>query len=316
MERGIIWVFVLFLFNLQEFSSQEKKDSLGRDRDHFYLITHQEGYSYTGKIVSQDEKEIILETKEMGRVVIPKYMVKSIKLLRPEEISEQGEYLATEVFSTRYFITTNGLPIEKGESYIQWNLYGPDFQFGIGKNVGVGIMTSWVGMPVIGTLKYSLKLGDKTSLGLGTLLGTGSWALPDYGIALPFAALTLGDRRTNVNFSAGYGAVVSEGKTDGRFLFSGAAMAKIGKKISIVFDSFIMSAGGTKTVTDENIDPNTGMITSIRREERRSGFALMIPGIRWQLEANKAFQFGFAGLFVKNEFLPMPIPFIQWYRRL
>ena len=314
--KKIVFVLLIVVVMVENAKSQEKRDSLKIKTETIYLIIHQEGYNYTGKIISQDEREIILETKENGKLAIPKYMIKSIKELKPEEVNEKGEYIPSEVFSTRYFITTNGLPIEKGESYIQWNLYGPDFQFGIGKNTGVGIMTSWIGMPVIGTFKYSISLGKKINLGLGTLLGTGSWALPDYGIALPFSALTLGDRRTNVTLSMGYGAVIAEGKTDGRFLLSGAALAKIGKKVSLVFDSFIMTDGGYKTVNDENTDPNTGIVTSISRQEKRAGFALLIPGVRWQLETNKAFQFGFAGLLVKNEFLPVPIPMIQWYRKL
>lgn len=314
--KKIVFVLLIVVVMVENAKSQEKRDSLKIKTETIYLIIHQEGYNYTGKIISQDEREIILETKENGKLAIPKYMIKSIKELKPEEVNEKGEYIPSEVFSTRYFITTNGLPIEKGESYIQWNLYGPDFQFGIGKNTGVGIMTSWIGMPVIGTFKYSISLGKKINFGLGTLLGTGSWALPDYGIALPFSALTLGDRRTNVTLSMGYGAVIAEGKTDGRFLLSGAALAKIGKKVSLVFDSFIMTDGGYKTVNDENTDPNTGIVTSISRQEKRAGFALLIPGVRWQLETNKAFQFGFAGLLVKNEFLPVPIPMIQWYRKL
>lgn len=54
-------------------------------------------------------------------------------------------------------------------------------------------MTSWFGSPIIGSAKYSIPLNENTNLALGTLLGTGSWASPDYGIALPFAALSLGN---------------------------------------------------------------------------------------------------------------------------
>jgi hypothetical protein len=156
-------------------------------------------------------------------------------------------------------------------------------------------MTSWFGVPIIGSAKYSIELGRKTSIGIGTLLGTGSWAEPKFGIALPFGAFTYGDRRNNINLSAGYGAVWSNDGGDGRFLISVAGMKKVGNKVSLVFDSFIVPS----------LDVNTN-----------SGFALIIPGIRLQTESNKAFQFGFAGLIVNGDLVPAPIPMVQWYRKL
>jgi len=195
-------------------------DSTHTDMSKIYIITTYQGGEFVGKIISQDAKEVLIETKDKGQVLIPKYEIKEMKEIQVEEFTKNGDYIPKQVFSTRYFLTTNGLPIEKGESYLQWNLYGPDFEFGVGKNFGLGIMTSWIGMPIIGTAKYSIPLSKKANLAIGTLLGTGSWTAPDFGIALPFTALTLGDRRSNINFSFGYGAVFSDGQSDGRVLMS------------------------------------------------------------------------------------------------
>ncbi|MBA7585367.1 hypothetical protein ES708_27342 [subsurface metagenome] len=258
-----------------------------------YIITTYDGGEFIGKIILQDAKEVLIETKDRGQVSIPKYQIKEMKEVKSGEFSASGEYMPEQIFATRYFITTNGLPISKGESYLLLNLYGPEFQFGVGENFGVGIMTSWLGMPLIGTAKYSIELSEKTNLGIGTLLGTGSWAKPDFGLALPFAVLTFGDRRNNINFSGGYGAIWSNGDSEGNALFSIAGMAKVGKNISLVFDSFIM--------------PNLG--------GNNTGFALLIPGIRIQEKSNKAFQFGFAGLVVDGDLMPFPIPMIQWYKK-
>jgi hypothetical protein len=195
-------------------------------------------------------------------------------------------------------------------------LYGPDFQFGLGKNVGIGVMSTWVGMPIIGTLKYSFSKTEKLHYGFGLLAGTGSWALPEWGMALPFGVVTLGDKKNNINFSAGYGAIIEKGKSDGRFLFSIAGFSKVGKKISLVLDSFIMPAGNYFNEEEINYNPSTGYNETIIVRKRKEGFALIIPGIRWQLDPNKAFQFGFAGLMVNGEAVPAPIPMIQWFRKL
>jgi hypothetical protein len=70
-------------------------------------------------------------------------------------------------------------------------------------------------------------------------------------------------------------------------------MAKVSKKLTVVFDSFIMPP-----------------------DANGSGFALLIPGLRLQTESDKAFQFGFAGIVRGGEAYPIPIPMVQWYRML
>lgn len=309
----ILFFALLFIIS-STLLAQEKQDTI-REKG-IYIITKNDGVIYIGEIVYDNAREVFIKTKKTGDIIIPKYEIKSIVKARETEINKEGELVQSEVFATRYFITTNAIPINKGDSYILWNLYGPDFQFGLGKNVGIGVMSTWVGMPIIGTLKYSISKSEKLHYGFGLLAGTGSWALPEWGMALPFGVVTLGDKKNNINFSAGYGAIIEKGKSDGRFLFSIAGFSKVGKKISLVLDSFIMPAGNYFNEEQINYNPSTGYNETIIVRKRKEGFALIIPGIRWQLESNKAFQFGFAGLMVNGEAVPAPIPMIQWFRKL
>lgn len=304
------------------------------DSSKLYVVVKHDGIEFIGRIISQDAREVLMETPAIGQVIIPKYEIKEIREVQPNEFSATGQYIPNEVFSTRYFITTNGLPIEKGESYIQWNLYGPDVQFGVAKNFGVGIMTTWVACPIIASAKYSIKLSNKTSLGLGTLLGTGSWTAPEFGLALPFAALTFGDRKANITFSAGYGAVTykryeydvltgqgaSRKHSESRMLMSTAFMFKVGPKVSFVFDTFIVPKGRSYYTTEyvPTYNPTTGIYESTPRtvKKDRNGFALIVPGIRWQMDHKRAFQFGFSGIKASGEWLPMPVPMVQWFRKI
>lgn len=257
-----------------------------------YLITTAEGNEFLGTIVYQDAKEVIIETKNMGKVSIPKFQIKELKEVQSKEISAGGEYIPEQRFATRYFITTNGLPLEKGENYVLWNIYGPDMQFSISDHFGVGIMTSWVGIPIIGTAKYSFNLGKNTNMAIGTLLGTGSWSNPEFGLVVPFTALTFGDRRTNINFSGGYGAVWTKDKSEGRALLSIAGMATVSKKASLVFDSFIIPSSGSS-----------------------KSFALFIPGIRIQTSKGKFFQYGFAAMLDDGKIQSGIFPMIQWFQK-
>jgi hypothetical protein len=130
-------------------------------------------------------------------------------------------------------------------------------------------------------------------MALGGLLGWGTWIEPSFGLALPYAALTFGDRRSNISFSGGYGAVFWEGDVNGRTLLSVAGMTKVGKKVSLVFDSFI-------------VPPTTGL----------DGAGILIPGLRLQTASNRTFQFGFGILYAEGEIVPVPIPFVQLFRKL
>jgi len=299
-----------------------------------YLVTKFDGAEFLGTIKSYDAHELLISTENVGDVFIPKHVIKEIREVNPELYKE---FSGEELFATRYFITTNGLPIKKGDNYIQWNLYGPDFQFGIAKNFGIGIMTSWIAIPIIANAKYSIKLGKNANMALGVLMGTGSWAYPDYGGILPFASLTYGNRKNNLTFSAGYGDIFysetqynPKNNTDykakfneGRVLFSIAGMLKINNKVSLVFDSFISPWGPERSYT-EWIDTNPWNVNEehvynwvpTTRTERSPNLAIILPGIRWQLDPKKAFQFGFTGLYFDNEFVPFPVPMVQWYLKL
>lgn len=307
-----------------------------------HKVVKQNGVAFTGRILSQDARELLIETEDLGLVYIPKHEIREIIEIKAGEMAITGG-----LFSTRYFLTTNGFSIKKGDNYVQWNLFGPDFQFGVADNLSLGIMTSWVGMPIIGTAKYSFRINKDFCGGVGFLGGTGSWAFPEFGLLLPFGFVTLGNRVNNLNFSAGYGAlfqersetiytivnVPAEGSTnsytsetntysmgEGRPLLSLAGMFRLNNKFSFVFDTFIMLAGKERTETSLNQTYNeaTGLVTWYLTSQKikPDPFMVLSPGLRFQATENSSFQFGFTGVHVEGEFLPVPIPMVQWFRKI
>jgi hypothetical protein len=271
--------------------AQTAQDTVATTAGKIYLITKFDGIKYTGRLIKMDAREVLIATSTVGELIIPKHEIKEMRLLKDEELSSTGSYLPEEPFATRYFISTNGLPVKKGESYILWNWYGPDFQFGLGKNFGAGIMTSWLGMPIIGSAKYSIEAGKDLHFAVGALVGTGSWALPEFGLAVPFASATVGNRRNNLTVSGGYGALWGYGINGGRMLCSVAGMAHFSPKVSLVFDSFIMPGIGDN-----------------------SQLGLYMPGLRFQTDQKRALQIGFAGLVTGSG--TTAVPMIQLFRML
>ncbi len=331
-----ISVVILLSFSLRPAQSQESSNIT-------HKVVKQNGVAFYGKIISQDAREILIETKDLGQIYIPKHEIRDITILEEGEKPSSGG-----LFATRYFLTTNGFPVKKGDNYVQWNLFGPDFQFGVADNFGLGVMTSWVGMPIIGTAKYSKQLTKKISGGLGFLGGTGSWAFPQYGLLLPFGFVTVGDRINNINFTGGYGALFVE-DYDSRYeisntpqdewhtnsviyhnedkvyretrpLFSIAGMFRINNKFSFVFDSFIMLKGKETEyqILDDKYDEQSGKSTYMIRNETDKTYPLVVlsPGLRFQANDRSSIQFGFTGVHFDGEFIPVPIPMIQWFRAI
>ena len=267
-----------------------------------YIITKHDGAEFVGKILTQNERELLIDTKNLGKIIIPKHEIKEIKELDNAVTNLNGEIIAPELFSTRYFITTNALPLKK-EAYVTWNLFGPELHFAVNKHFGAGIMTTWIGAPVVADLKLSFELDKNLHVGVGTLLGTGSWVFKQFRMALPFAAITIGNRNANINFAGGYGYVSNAGNGNGRTLGSVGAMVKVSKNVSLVFDSFIVL-------------PTTVQEGETQATKTKPGIALIIPGVRIQTSDDKAFQFGFTGLNIDSKWAPVPIPMLQWFKKL
>ncbi|SFT47198.1 hypothetical protein SAMN05216474_0747 [Lishizhenia tianjinensis] len=321
MKALLLFALAVFAFTV---NAQTLSDSTTLADTNVYRLVTTDGGELIGQILSQNEREIYFKTSDGRRIYIPQYTIKSIEVIDQKKFNNKGEFIGEDRFSTRYFLTTNGLPIQKGEHYIQWNLFGPDLQFGIGENLGVGVMTSWIGLPVVATVKKSWIIGDNSQFALGALAGTGSWALPEWGGLLPFATLSLGDRTRNIAFSGGYGAILNDGELEGRVVASVGGMIKISTKLSLVFDSFFLMPGETETRTEtyynQVYNPNTmqyetQLITNSYEVQKR-GFAVLVPGVRWHQSEGKAFQFGFSGIIYDGEVLSVPIPMVQWYRSL
>ena len=155
-------------------------------------------------------------------------------------------------------------------------------------------MSTWVALPLIGTINYSIPLSKNVSIGMGTFFGWGSWAYIDRAGIIPVASLSIGNSKINMTCTGGYGILSIYAVTEYRHLFSFACKAKTGRRASLVFDSFILPSSNPTT----------------------DGFAIFVPGIRLQGDNGTAFQFGIGSLFLDWDYIPAPIPLIQWFKKI
>jgi hypothetical protein len=290
-------LLLLVLFALSNMNLQAQKlelDPVSDPSTKEIVLTKNDGTEYIGVILEQDDREVLLLTKSIGRLYIPKHEIESISEITSDDYRE-GVYMGNNMFATRYVITTNGLPMKKGETYAMIQLYGAEFQTAVSKNLTIGAITTWGVMPLIGSVKASFSASDKIHFAVGTLVGSGTWLSPrSYG-AIGYGSLTFGDHVRNISFTAGYAgfSIYSRNNdtrtTNSSLLLSVAGLVKVSNKITFVGDSFIYPGDNP--------------------------WALVIPALRFKQKAKGEFQFGLGMLVAQGELLPVPIPMISWFRK-
>ena len=349
------WILVILFTLLSVSGSFAQEDDKSKDQEaspsygetgfeqgKTYLITRHDGVEYIGKILSDDGREIIIYTKKLGEVYIPKFEIRSILEIVDEKAVIYGEYQATGPFTTRYSFTTNALPIKKSENYGMLNLYGPEGHLALTDHLNVGIMATWIASPIALATKYSfLARESKVNFSVGTLIGTSGYLnnFKGYG-GLHWLNITLGDRKNNLTFSGGYaylktgntepeaGIYVEDGFDSGNDqnpvalntshgpVFSIAGIFRIGAKSSFVFDSMVGYFNFEEVTIDSEYDDVSGdFISTVTRNDKAYTTALfLMPGVRFQNTDTKAFQICIAGVSAFGDLSgSFPVPMITWF---
>jgi hypothetical protein len=204
-------VFALLVFSgLSVHAQTNEADTTTKQ---LYLITKTDGGQFYGYILKDDGREVLLETKNIGNIYISKGDIESIVKVGDSEVTVSSDgvykdYRNDGPFTTRYYLTTNALPIKKGENYAMIHLYGPEVHFAVSDNLSLGVMSSWIASPIAIAAKYSFDSETNTHFALGTIMGSSGFLgnASAFG-GLHWATVTQGDRKSNVSFSAGYGYI-------------------------------------------------------------------------------------------------------------
>lgn len=202
MSAFKFFFFLFFIFSAPIIWSQTSEIDTNT-----YVVIKSNNQEFIGKIISDDGREILLMTASIGKVFINKSDIKSIVLISDAKNQIiNGEYRTSGVFTTRYQFSTNAFSILKGENYAKINLGGPEVHFAVSNNFSVGVMSSWIASPIGLALKYTFPTrNEKVNFGVGTIMAsTGYIAQGRIWGGLHWGMLTIGDRKNNITFSAGY----------------------------------------------------------------------------------------------------------------
>lgn len=307
------------------------------------LVVLNNGTERIGYLLSDDGREILLETLQLGKIYIPKATIKSITPIvdgKPSEPPAEENLRPESPFSTRYYFTTNALPIKKGDHYVLTHLYGPEVHFAVGKRLSIGVMTTWLASPLALALKYTIPTkNENLNFGLGSIIGTSSFinTFQSSG-GLHWGMATLGNRSKNITFSLGYNHILNAetianqeipgiykpnqpiptNQSSFRSKYKSAVLGlggiyEIGKTASVILDCMLFM-GQPNGRTDRKTPrlPNS----PIEVVEVKTTFLYIMPGMRFQTSPNRAFQVALAGVSVFNntgESSSFPLPMCSWF---
>lgn len=206
------------------------------------VVTKNDGTVYIGFILEDDGRELLLNTEEIGKIYIPKSLIKKIEtydsyIKNKEEIKKEEPIdpieevkneepkdtvvTAPEIeevketasrITTKYIQSDNAYPLRRGEAFVKLMPVGLEAQIPLMKNWSMGVMTSYFGAPLAIKSKLSFKVFDSSyfsvdmmygSMIFGSLFGSGA----SDGGGLISTGFTFGNRRTNFTIRGGYGMI-------------------------------------------------------------------------------------------------------------
>ncbi len=196
---------------MSQVNSQPAIDSLNTaDTTLKYVVVELENNtSITGKKVSDDGREIGIMTVDKGLILIPKYQIRTITVSATMP-TVGGKRVFPNPHPSRYFYSPSGIPLKKGEGYIQAIYYlAFQGQYALTDHWSIGVTTTYIACPLLINVKYTNTLhksaDGKKNIYLATGIQAGSltWINPGSYLGLGYAGLTFGNSESNITINGG-----------------------------------------------------------------------------------------------------------------
>ena len=175
----------------------------------YVVVELENNTSITGKKVSDDGREIGIMTVDKGLILIPKYQIRTITVSATMP-TVGGKRVCPNPHPSRYFYSPSGIPLKKGEGYIQAIYYlAFQGQYALTDHWSIGVTTTYIACPLLINAKYTNTLhksadGKKNVyLATGIQAGSLTWINPGTYLGLGYAGLTFGNSESNITINGG-----------------------------------------------------------------------------------------------------------------
>ena len=220
---------VLFAFIFCLASESNAQSDRIQNTDTIYMITTNDGGEFVGKIISDDGREVVIMDKAKGKIILPKYAIKSMEMVKQSNVIG-NDFVHANPHPSRYLFSPSAIALKKGEGYMNWFYFLLfQVQYGITENFSAGITTSWFLAPTLLNLKYTVPVSDELCFAVGGQVGK-LYILDDNLVSLGFASGTYGTSESNVSLNVGYGSYESSGIT----IASLSGVKRIGENASVM----------------------------------------------------------------------------------
>ena len=243
-----LWTSIIAL-PTQAFAQVSPVDSKAvSDSTTIWVVSTVDDNEFFGIIVERTDTFIRLKTDTFGEIDIPIDQIRRMRMLEEGRVVN-GEVWNENVQESRYFVSTSGHGLRKGQGYYQnaWIFFN---QAAVGisdyASVGVGLVPTFLfgvsEVPIWITPKLSLPLGPKLNFGVGALLGTIA-GIDEGGYGVFYGTLTIGSRDRNVSVGLGQGLNGAE--------FSGELVANFGVMYRTGRRFYILAEGAFSDLTND-----------------------------------------------------------------
>jgi hypothetical protein len=227
-KRALKTILVSMMLLCLSADAKAQTDTFQKN-DTIYLITTNDGGEFIGKIISDDGREVVIMDRTKGKLILPKYSIKSKEMVKQSNIV--GNMIVhANPHPSRYLFSPSAIALKKGEGYMNWFYFLLfQMQYGITDNFSAGITTSWFLAPTMLNLKYTIPVDDKLNLAVGGQVGK-LWITDDNVVSLGFASGTYGTSESNVSLNVGYGSY----ERDGISIATLSGVHRIGEHASVM----------------------------------------------------------------------------------
>jgi hypothetical protein len=214
-----------------------------------YIIKLKDGGSISGKIVSQNSEQIVVETSSMGRVTIQRSNIDQMTLLTE---SDAGKGWYPNPNPSKYLIGSSAIAPEKGRGYYQntwlfFNSFSYAFTDYLSLSAGFEIFSIFAGSegPYAFYLnpKASFEITENFYAGANILYANTIRTIDEFGgLGTLNGFATYGN--DNNNITAGFGWGFAEGEVTKKPVITIAGMVRASRRIGFVSENWLIPEVG------------------------------------------------------------------------
>ncbi|MFW5821447.1 MAG: hypothetical protein ACOCWA_09160 [Bacteroidota bacterium] len=210
---------------------------------------------------------------------------------------------------SRYFFSPSAYNLKEGELYYN-TLYFflHDIQYGISDYFSLGMGTTLIGIPFYLTPKFSVSLGNKSTLAVGDMIILGTWGSDFFGNLL-YGVYTYGTTASNISFGAGLLTTNDNDITreDNSFVLNLSGLGKFSTYVYFVSENYGFQINTTQSAWYDNYN-ETSMEYTYYNETfpQKQTVIYGLSGLRFVNKNNNVASWQFGLTYIINFFGDIP----------